>query len=311
VCHKVGKGSEANVHDPSANTPIDGRNRAKYLGLSVLVGASVLFWLGPLASTMKLALVNDAYTYVLLVLPLSAALAYVKAKRMPTATTSGPWVGVILLGVAFLLRGLTAWSLGHFSPYLSLSMFALVLWWIGSVIVCFGLAAFQSLLFPLCFLFLVVPLPDRAVNVVTGFLQQQSAVTAEILFSVARIPVSRDGVLLSIPGLDIEVAHECSSIRSSTMLIVITLVLAHLFLRSWWRQTLLLVIAIPLSVAKNALRIFMISELGTRVDPGYLTGNLHRNGGIVFLSLSLIVVILMVWMLRKGEFRTASAGFRT
>ena len=90
-------------------------------------------------------------------------------------------------------------------------------------------------------------------------------------------------------------------IRSSTMLIVITLILAHLFLRSWWRQTLLVAAAIPLSVAKNAVRIVTIAELGTRVDPGYLTGRLHHNGGFVFLGLAVIVEVAVLQLLRVSE----------
>jgi exosortase/archaeosortase family protein len=66
---------------------------------------------------------------------------------------------------------------------------------------------------------------------------------------------------------------------------VMTMVLAHLFLRSWWRKTLLIVAAIPLAVAKNGLRIFVIAELGTRVDPEFLDGNLHQHGGPCFLRL--------------------------
>ena len=140
-------------------------------------------------------------------------------------------------------------------------------------------------LFPLCFLFLMVPIPKFALNWIVEFLQQQSAVAARLMFRAAGVPVTQDGIMLSIPGLDIEVARECSSIRSSLMLVVTTLVLAHLFLRSWWRKVLLVAAAIPLSVAKNGLRIFTIVELGTRVDPGFLKGKLHHHGGIIFFGL--------------------------
>jgi exosortase len=93
------------------------------------------------------------------------------------------------------------------------------------------------------------------------------------MFRLVGVPVTQDGIMLSIPGLDIEVARECSSIRSSLMLFVTTMVLAQLFLRLWWRKALLIVAAIPLSVAKNGLRIFTIAELGTRVDSRFLDGS--------------------------------------
>ena len=107
--------------------------------------------------------------------------------------------------------------------------------------------------------------------------------------------------MLSIPGMDIEVARECSSIRSSLILVTTSMVLAHLLLRSWWRKSLLIAAAIPLSLVKNGLRIFVISELTTRVDPSFIEGRLHRQGGIVFLSIALGVVAVLLWVLRLTE----------
>jgi exosortase len=258
---------------------------------------------------LKLALSSDAHTHILLILPLSMALVYLEGKETRLTFQSSGRLGAILLAAALLVRAVAAWNAWHLSPndFLSLSIFALVIWWVGSVILCFGLQTFRSLLFPLCFLFLIVPFPEHVLSWITGFLQNQSAVAASILFRCARVPVTRDGIMLSIPGLDIEVAHECSSIRSSMMLIITTMVLAHLFLRSWWKKALLIVIAIALSVAKNALRIFTIAELGTRVDPGFLDGRLHRQGGIVFWSLAVAVVVVLLWGLTRSEFQTPVA----
>ena len=186
---------------------------------------------------------------------------------------------------------------------LSLGMFALVTWWIASVLFCFGARTFQSFLFPLCFLFLMVPIPDFALSWIVEFFQQQSAEAARIMFRAVGVPVTQDGIMLSIPNLNIEVARECSSIRSSLMLVVTTTVLAHLFLRSWWRKALLIVAAIPLSVAKNGLRIFTIAELGTRVDSGFLSGKLHHNGGIILFVIAVVVIVVLLWILRRTEFR--------
>ena len=106
---------------------------------------------------------------------------------------------------------------------------------------------------------------------------------------------------MDIPGLGIDVTRECSSMRSSLLLIVMTMVLAHLFLGSWWRKALLIAAAIPLMVAKNGLRIFVIAELGTRIDPGFLDGKLHHHGGIVFLAIATAIVIILIWILRRSE----------
>jgi exosortase len=186
---------------------------------------------------------------------------------------------------------------------LSLEMLALVAWWIGSFILCFGTKASRALLFPLCFLFWMVPLPEFALTAVIKFLQDGSALISTLLFQAARVPVLQNGVHLFIPGLTIEIAKECSSIRSSLMLLVTTMVLAQLFLRSPIKKALVIAISLPLSIAKNGLRIFVIAMLGTRVDPGYLNGRFHHQGGIVFFAIALVFIFLLLWLLQRGESR--------
>jgi exosortase len=118
---------------------------------------------------------------------------------------------------------------------------------------------------------------------------------------VAGVAVEREGLFVHIPGLTIEVARECSSIRSSSMLLVTTMVLAQLLLRSPWRKAFVVAVAIPLSVAKNGLRIFVIAMLATRVDPSFLTGRLHHQGGIFFFLIALGAIFLLLWIVRRGE----------
>jgi exosortase/archaeosortase family protein len=62
-------------------------------------------------------------------------------------------------------------------------------------------------------------------------------------------------------------------------------------------------IAIPLSVLKNALRIFTIAELATRVDPGFLDGKLHHHGGIIFFAIAVVLMVALLWILHRTEFR--------
>lgn len=276
---------------------------APYFELSALVAGSIAIWWQPIASTLRLALGIDAYTHILLIVPLSVALIYVERNGVPSRASSKGWAGWALLCAGLLLRAFTAARVHYAAAdiILTFSIFGLVLWWIGSVVVCFGLETFRSLTFPLCFLFLAVPVPSGVVNWITQALQYQSAVASTWLFRIVQVPVTRDGLILSIPGLDLEVAPECSSIRSSTMLIVITLLLAHLFLRSRWRKILLVAASWPLAVAKNAIRIFTIGQLGTRVDPAYLNGRLHHNGGIIFLGLAVMMIIVLLWFLRRSE----------
>jgi exosortase len=274
-----------------------------YLTFAFLGALSCLVEWRPLARTFSLAIHNDEYTHLFLILPVSAALILLQWRSQKPAVQANFRLGSVLLIMVVLLTGFANWRSAGLADdvLLSLSMLALVLWWIVSFVTCFGGRFSQLCLFPLVFLFWMVPIPSFALNAVVGFLQAQSTIASRLMFSLMNIPVSQQGFVLSIPGLSIEVARECSSIRSSVMLLIVSTVIAQLNLRSAWHKALVIIAAIPLSIAKNALRIVTLSVLGTRVAPGFLTGKLHHQGGIVFFMVSLAVLVAFVWMLRRAE----------
>jgi len=269
---------------------------------AILCGVSFLLWFRPLLHTFALAMNDDKYTHILLIIPVTAAMILQDWRgRGQESALWAPSVG--LLGISLLVAGWARWGNfdGGSDVKLAIEMMGLVAWWLGSFVFCFGLHSLRLFLFPLLFLFWMVPIPSFAVDQIVAELQRGSAVAAQFLFSMFGVPVSRDGTILLIPGLSIEVAAECSSIRSSLMLLVTTMVLAHVILRSPWRKALVIASVVPLSVLKNGLRIFTIGMLSTRVDRSFLTGRLHHNGGIVFFLIALSVIFLLLWILRRGE----------
>jgi exosortase len=284
-----------------------------FLVFWILVAISLAIWWGPLISTFALALHDEQYTHILLILPVSASLIFLDWKMPEPSSGSSVGIGSVLMVIVVLLTAIVRWREIALSAdvQLSLNMLALVLWWIGAFVLCFGNSAFRRALFPLCFLFWMVPFPDFVLNPVIALLQQGSAAAARWLFALAGVPVAQNGVLLHIPGLTVEVARECSSIRSSSVLVVTTMVLAQLLLRSPWRKAVVIALAIPLSVAKNGLRIFVIAMLATRVDRSFLTGSLHRQGGIIFLLIALAAILLFLGIMRRGEKGKPGIGTRS
>jgi len=272
-------------------------------GLALLWAGTLLVGWHPLVETYALSLHQDEYTYILLILPVAAALIFMEWPSLRTKFELGIRGGSALLTTAALIAcSAHVWP-GFLSSdvRLSILMVALVFSWIGVFTLCLGIRASRQALFPLCFLFGLVPIPQFALNEIINWLQLGSAWAASLLFAICGVPVAQDGVLLIIPSLTMQVAQECSSIRSSSMLLVTTAVLAQLLLRSPWRKALVIGLAVPLSVAKNGLRIFSIGMLGTRLDRGYLTGRFHHQGGIVFFAIALITVFALLWILRRGE----------
>ncbi|MFY9852348.1 MAG: exosortase/archaeosortase family protein [Terracidiphilus sp.] len=279
-------------------------NAAKHeAGFLFLCAVFALAAWRPLAATLALALGDDAYTYILLIVPLSAALILREWPPLRSVAIFELRAGSALLAVAAATAVLALLHPPALLPdlLLPIAVLALVLSWIGAFVLCFGLSVARLLLFPLCFLFGLVPLPKSSLNVVVALLQHSSAWAAHLLFALFGVPVAQDGVRLAIPGLTLFVADECSSIRSSSILLVATMVLAQILLRSPWRKAAIVALAVPLSVAKNGLRIFTIAMLGTRVDRGYLTGRLHHHGGVVFLAIILAVVFAAIALLRRGD----------
>ena len=272
---------------------------------SILGAISLVIWWVPLTSSFALALGNDQYTYILLILPISCALIFLDWKSPEPSSGLAVRFGSVLLVIAAAFTFYVRWRGVALSSdeRLSANMLALVVWWIAAFLVCFGVSAFRRALFPLCFLFGMVPLPYFVMNPIVSLLQQGSAAAAHFLFAVAHVPVEQDGLFVHIPGLTVEVARECSSIRSSSMLLVTTVVLAQLLLRSPWRKAFVIAVAIPLCVVKNGLRIFVIAMLATRVDPSFLTGRLHHEGGIIFFLIALGAVFLLLWLMRHSEER--------
>jgi exosortase len=161
--------------------------------------------------------------------------------------------------------------------------------------------AARMALLPLCLLLFVIPAPQGMMSAVITFLQHASAVLSYYLFRAIGVAAFRDGMTIALPGLQIEVAPECSGIRSSISLLILTLAGANLYLRSGLNKLLLVMAVIPLVIVKNAIRIVTICTLSMYVNPGFIRGNLHRDGGILFFLIAFMLLIPVVILMRCSE----------
>ena len=106
-----------------------------------------------------------------------------------------------------------------------------------------------------------------------------------------------------------EVAKECSGIRSGLALFITALLASHLFLRSWWKKLILILCFLPITMFKNGIRIVTLTLLGTYVDPRILQSDLHREGGIPFFILALLLLAPVLYFLRKSEGQSGKGPF--
>jgi exosortase len=265
------------------------------LALVLILGRNALFLV------FELALTNPEYSHILLVLPIVLVFLYLEDGRDAFEGPSSP-----VLGAGFAIAGIVVWLVSRRVPTadgldLTLRVSALVLaaWAVASLV--YGWGFVRAALFPMAFLCLLVPLPTSAVTKLTLALQSGSTTAAYLLFKIFGVPVTRDGFVLSLRSMDIEVAKECSGIRSTVMLLVTALVLGQWYLRAPWRRTLLALAVFPVGILRNGLRIFVLSMLGTYVDEDWLEGNLHHRGGIAFFMAGLAMIVLLLWFLGRAE----------
>ncbi len=101
----------------------------------------------------------------------------------------------------------------------------------------------------------------------------------------------------------IHVARECSGIRSSMALLITGLLAAYLVIPSWWKRLLVVAVILPLAVFKNGVRIVAITLLAIYVDDGFMTGDLHSRGGVLFFifSLALLFPFILVLAGRRSK----------
>jgi exosortase len=265
---------------------------------------AVAAWWPALRVLVSTAMGDENYSYTLLVLGVSVALLCFERWDIPTKQTwplSELCLAVPVLAVAAWLNFRTTFAAGDLS--LTLSIFL----WIASILAIFanvyGWQSFSRLRFPLLFSLLAVPLPERAISALITTLQWGSADAANLLFRLFRVPVVRDGLVFSFTEIEIEVARECSSIRSSTILVVTSLVIAQLFLKSNSSKWIAFLVSLPVAVFKNGLRIFTLSLLGEYVSTSWLDSWFHHQGGFIFLAVGLGMMLIVIWLLWRAEVR--------
>ena len=264
-----------------------------------IVGSLICFW-RPFYTLIVYALGNDNASYVLLIPFLCGWLLFLQRKHIFCDMRFDPAAALIPFVLAM---GAVTWSLR--SPY-SVGptgyAAALALLWISGFMLIFGRNCLKKAQFSMLFLLLVIPLPEAVLHHVVYFLQKGSAEIAAGLFDISGVPVLRDGFIFRLPRVTIEVAQECSGIRSSMALLVLALLVSHLYLRRFWKRAVFLICGMIVMVLKNGIRIVTLTLLASYIDPGFLYGDLHHKGGIVFFLVGLLILLPILWLLRKGEF---------
>jgi exosortase len=276
-----------------------------HLFFAASVAVSGVLFFRAINDLVAYSLHHESSSHILLIPFVSAYLLYAERARIFRTTSFSVVRGLVLglAGIALYWFAAKGYVPLEGNEWLSTAALSIVLIWMGAFLACYGPVAMRAAAFPLLFLLFMVPLPDAVLERIIHLLQEQSTNIASFLFKAVGVPVFREGFVLTVPGQSIEVAKECSGIRSSMALFITCLLAGHLFLRTKWRIALFALISLPVAIIKNGIRIVALTLLSIYVNPSFLTGNLHHDGGFVFFLLALALLAPIFLILEKSERR--------
>jgi len=194
-------------------------------------------------------------------------------------------------GLAVVLYAAFQLYIATLGAELFLARTAFVISIIGIVLFLFGTAWLRELLFPLCLLFLMVPIPAVIYNRITFPLQMLASQAAATALSWLGIPVLREGNILEMSNKRLSVVEACSGIRSLLSLSFLALVYGFFFEKKNWLRTLLFLATVPIAIVANASRVTLTGIL-TEYRPELADGFFHSASGWVIFMVALVILIV-------------------
>ncbi len=250
-----------------------------WLYASILVRL-VLQWVGPH---------NDPNFEHGIFVPLFAAFViWGERKRLRAIPAGSSWAGVPIIVLSLLTL-----ALGVLGSELFFSRVSLLILLAGIVILFRGWTFFRAVLFPWAFLILMIPIPALLINHVTFPLQLLAAKLATALLQLVGVPVLREGNLIVLAAMPLDVAEACSGIRSLLTLVTLAIIYGYLMETRLWARIALVCFAVPIAVVANSFRIFGTGLLVQYWDPDKAEGFFHTFSGWVIFVAAMIMLFAM------------------
>ncbi len=255
--------------------------------------AALCFWLyGPTLSHLVGQWWHDPdFSHGFFVPMFSAFVVWQEREHLARIPLRPSWSGLALLPV-----GLGVFAVGQMGAELFLARSSLLLVLAGLIVLFLGWNYFRALLFPLAFLILMVPIPAIIFNQITFPLQLLDSHLAAIVLPWFGVPVFREGNVINLPDMRLNVAEACSGIRSLLSLSTMAVIYGYLMDRRMAVRIFLVVASVPIAVAANSLRIIGTGLLVQYWDPDKAEGYFHASWGIFVF----IIAFVMLYLLHQG-----------
>jgi exosortase len=239
---------------------------------------------------------NPEAGHGLLLAPLALWLAW-RRGLLPNRKAQPVW-GTIGLCAAVLLRYLSGLAAELFtmrvSMLLALGALVVFLW---------GWRQLRHWWLPVALLFLSIPWPTLVTNALALPLQFQASRMGAALLRWREIPVALSGNVINLPGHRLFVTEACSGLRSLTALLALGVLAGGLWLRTPVARLLLIILALPVAILVNAVRVFFTGFLVFFVDPKLGDGFMHLTEGWLLFIVAFAILGAITWGARAIERR--------
>ena len=191
---------------------------------------------------------------------------------------------LIFLGLAQLI---VAWVGSEY--FLQGTSMILVL--LGIVLFMLGTQAAKKLLLPIAYLIFMIPLPAILWNQAAFPLALFASKVSSNLIQGIGISVLREGNILTLPNITLQVAEACSGLRSLVTLLALSAVLAFMSQHDRGKKWILFLSAVPVALACNIFRLTGTAVLARYFGAPVAHGFIHEFSGWVVFVLGLLLLL--------------------
>lgn len=258
--------------------------------------AALSLWLyGPTLYHLVLqwADTNSDFSHGFFVPLFSAFVLWQERERLSQIALKPSWSGLALVACALCVL-----IVGRLGAELFLARFSVLLLIAGFVVLFRGWTFFRAIFFPWAFLLLMIPIPTLVFNQITFPLQLLASRAAADVLPLLGVPVLREGNVINLPSMALNVAEACSGIRSLMSLACLAIIYGYLMERRIAVRWALALVSIPIAVAANSARIVGTGLVVHYWDPEKAQGFYHTFEGWLVFVVCLLLLYFAHFLIR-------------
>lgn len=266
------------------------------LSFGLLLAVSVpIFWSG-FVSLAK-AWSTPEYSHGPLI-PLISLYLFLRELRDKPSAPEGQrinrWPGVIVIAL-----GLAIALAGNLARIADIVTYGFIIWTGGVVLTVFGWTQGIRHQLPVFHLIFMLPLPQFIYWHMTIFLQGISSVVGVWFVQLAGVPVFLEGNIIDLGVYKLQVAEACSGLRYLFPILSFSYLFAILYRGPLWHKIFLLVMAAPLAVFMNSVRIGIIGIMVNSYGIQHAEGFMHFFEGWVIFGSCIAILFLTAIALQR------------